>query len=180
MIKMFKEISEEKKNQINSVFPFLKYEELFPFPKTPSDEVLVSKEVEEAYYNFALSVYDHWLSEDESEVISYPSMLAASKVRKYMEYEKKYIKFYLMLFSFDFYLIYKDEYIIQIKSKRDFYAFIKQDIREMRFHRYLVPELGIMISGNFDLTHIVHASKDYYKENEFEKIVKDSGLHILK
>ena len=73
-----------------------------------------------------------------------------------------------------------DSYFVEIKNKKKLIDFIKQDIREMRFHRYAIPSLGILITGGFDLTHIVHASKIYYKKEEFEKITKDSGLYILK
>ncbi len=181
---MFKKIPENKQRKIEEVFPFLKYEELFPFPETPSDEALVSDEVIKTYHKLVVSAYDHWLSEEE-ELINYPAFFNMDKEGKkakypiYKDYENKFINFYEELFKYDFYLFYMDEDIIHLKNKRDFSTFIKQDIREMKFHRYLVPELGILIAGNFDLNHVIHASKKFYKKETFEAIVKGSGLFIL-
>ena len=182
---MFKEIAREKQCEIEKRFPFLKYEELFPTPKTPFDEALVSDEVINAYHSLVVSAYDHWLSEEE-EFISYATLFGMNKKEQKAKYpvykncENKFINFYERLFKYDFYLIYMDEHIVHLKNKRDFLTFIKQDIREMRFHRYIVPDLGILIAGNFDLSHVIHASKNFYKKSTFEEIVKESGLFILK
>jgi len=67
-----------------------------------------------------------------------------------------------------------------MRNKKEYFIFAKQDIREFKFHRYLIPDLGVMISGKFDLNHVVHASKDHYKKDEFEAIVKEAGLYILR
>ena len=73
-----------------------------------------------------------------------------------------------------------DSYFVELKNKKMFDDFIKCDIREIRFNRYVIPYFGLTITGSFDLTHVVHANKKYYKKEEFEKIVKESGLFILR
>ena len=97
----------------------------------------------------------------------------------YKKFELQFFSFYSALLEHGIFMIFWDDDFVKITSEKELHSFVKRNIREIKFHHFIVPDLGIMISGDFDLTHIIHASKKHYKKEIFEHIVKDAGLFIL-
>lgn len=182
---MLEEISTDKKILIDEIFPYLSYQDLFPHSNTPREKSVISNEVLTTYHNFAISSYDHWLKEGES-VVNYPFFFNSKSFKKgeewwfYQKSENNFRKFYNDLYKHGAYLFYLDNDYVELKDKKLYMDFILQDIREMRFHRYIFPDLGLTITGGFDLTHIVHANRKFFKKDIFNEIAKCSDLYILK
>ena len=183
---MIKKIKKSDYNNINSMFPYLQFEELFPSGDTPFEEVHVKQEVVDYYHNFAVSAYPDWETREKSTCYSFPVILNMRKNKEiedkwniYKKFEFQFLSFYSSLLKYGIFIIFWDDDFVKITSEKELHSFVKVDIREIKFHRFIIPDLGVMISGNFDLTHIIHASKKHYKKDAFEKIVKDAGLFIL-
>lgn len=174
-----------KNSALLDMFPHYKANDLFPFPEDVHDPIPLPNH---DYQTFAISVFDHKLNEAEYE----SKMITFSTFNKvpirpcelwdlYKSYEDKFYNFYKSLYGSGVYMIFKDNYLVEFDGLQEYRRYCMYDIREQnRWHTYMCPALGVLISGNFDLTHIVHTSKKYYKKDEFEKIVKDSGLYILR
>lgn len=171
-------------NMYNTNFPILEYDELFP-DEDDVDYISQKQKINEVYDMFSISVFDHWLSQEEYK--KYPVMCYSDIKKKpeeygfiYRNYENKFIKFYTLLFDNCVICDQNMNNVYQTISHDTYLKLVKESIKEIKFHTFLVDSLGIMVHGNYDLTHIVHANKKSYNKEKFEKIVSDSGLFILK
>lgn len=159
--------------------------EMFPYY---SYEHICEQEQFKDFYNiFCVSVFDHWLTEEEAcaQVISAVEVVGKSKRNNskwdvYQEYEDRFSQFYEALYKKGVHVLCEGEHLIKMRFHKEYRRYYLYDIREENeFHDYVVPSLGVMVSGNFDLTHVVYANPKYFQKEEFEDIVKRSGLYIL-
>lgn len=180
-----KNINFDTKKNIEAIFPTYLQEDIFPEPENIYDEAPIPNH---NYLVFSVSIYDHFLTQDEDWYHPTYSWLPANirenlneeRWNEYVIDECKFILFYNKLYSKDVYMLSSNNQLVKFDSIEEFESYSIQDIREVNSQTYIIPSLGVLITGNFEFTHIVHASKEYYKKDEFEKIVKDSGLYILK
>lgn len=176
------------------MFPLYSYED----NELDRDEVF--KEFRKIYTTFYVSVFDHWLNEEQyiqEPVVSADEVMGKSKRNNpnweiYQEYENRFSKFYDALYKKGVHVLYKkyarrwtnreSRYLIRMSSYKEYRRYYLYDVRETHFWRsqqYVVPSLGVMVEGNEKLTHIVHANPKYFQKEEFEDIVRRSGLYIL-
>lgn len=180
-----KQINITIEEKLKNIFPNYLNEDLFPEPENVRDPMPVPNH---NYDTFAVSVYDHFLTEDEDwyhPTYSWlPKDIRGNLNEKrwiaYIEDEHKFIHFYNELYKRGIYVLSPANHFLEFCDINEFEKSSIQDIRELNSQTYAVPSLGLLITGNFEFTHIVHASKEHYKKDEFEKIVRDSGLYILK
>lgn len=135
------------------------------------------------YYVHCISVFDHWLSEEEAaELIIFYKRKFNSKENKekYYQYEQLFIKFYLYLFNNTKVYARFDRLYISFDSKEEYLSHVLLSVRERLFLKIILPEYHAIIDGGHDLTDILKVKKDYPEGLEaISKIVKDHGLYIL-
>lgn len=160
------------------------------FPYYSDEHIWEQEEFKKFYTIFCVSVFDHWLTDEEfleESVMSRYDVKGRSKRNNpkweiYREYENRFSKFYDVLYKKGVHVLYQMKYLIKMKSYKEYQRYYLYDVREtpgVGFHEYIVPSLGVMLCGNFDLTHVVYANPKYFQKDEFEDIVKRAGLHIL-
>lgn len=137
-----------------------------------------------------LSPYDHWLTEEEAEdkIISYvyfKDYLKNNDVNKkktYRNYEKNYINFYNRILSeYEVFLYKSDQNEISYMNKlhrKSIKKILLNNIRERKLMNIIVPKLGILISGGFDLNQIIYYIDDS-KIKELQDIAQEYNLNIL-
>jgi len=97
----------------------------------------------------SISIFDHWLSEvesDQSNIICYDTSLKNNSLDEYLNGEEKFLKFYSQLF---------DEYSFKDNKKIDFDEFKTTVIQSLREHRLMdlyVQNGKIRLQGGFDRT----------------------------
>ncbi|QOL19983.1 hypothetical protein [Candidatus Bodocaedibacter vickermanii] len=157
------------------------------FPHYSYEHIWEQENFKKFYTTFFVSVFDHWLTEDEvcEQVMSAVDVRGQSKRNNpnweiYQEYENRFAGFYEALYKKGVHVLCEGKHLLKLKFHKEYQRYYLYDIREENeFHDYIVPSLGVMVSGNFDLTHVVHANPQYFQKDEFEDIVKRAGLHIL-
>jgi hypothetical protein len=159
------------------------------FPYYSDEHIWEQEEFKKFYTIFCVSVFDHWLTEEEActQVMSIYCIKGRSRRNNpkweiYQEYEDRFSRFYDALYKKGVQVLYQMKYLIKMSSYKEYNRYYLYDIREapsVGFHEYIVPSLGVMVSGAFDLTHVVYANPKYFQKDEFEDIVKRAALHIL-
>ncbi|WP_342270239.1 hypothetical protein [Rickettsia endosymbiont of Orchestes rusci] len=135
------------------------------------------------YYVHCISVFDHWLSEEEADelIIFYQRKFKFKENKeKYYQYEQLFIKFYLYLFNNTKVYAYFDRLYVSFDSKEEYLSHVLLSIRERLFLKIILPEYHAIIDGGHDLTDLLKVKKDYPEGLEaISKIVKEHGLYIL-
>ncbi|MCP3660277.1 MAG: hypothetical protein GY830_08210 [Bacteroidetes bacterium] len=137
------------------------------------------------FKRFFITIYDHWLSEEEfrNSLITYWDILDGTyKLSEYLNYENKYInmfneifhKFSIFTFDNDFDIIPK---LNLIKSKSELKEILQDSLREKRIYNFVIPELEVIILGKHDLTRTIYMKPS--NEAVF-KLAENYGLYILK
>lgn len=169
-----------KNSEFSKIFPMFNPGLLF------TEDVTIKKEIEHIYDTYHVSIFDHWLTEEEyinEDVVEYSDTFNEKNKLIYFEYESRFERFYEKLRKEGVFLIHGARTLIEFSGKKEYRRYYIKDIRQIGsgFYRsYIFPSFGVMITPGWNLTHTVHASRPYYKKEEFEKIVKDSGLYILR
>ncbi len=179
-----------------SIFPYYQFDDLFPF----SDD-FSRVPAPDCYKEFNISVFDHYLDREKYEekkltcdyfYITYDSFYKKKYLNKKMKnaliyyklLEDKFLAFFNFLYEEGVYMILSDKYLVEFSGKKEYFRHCLYGIRERhnrsnKSRSFIVPSLGVIISSAWDHKHIVHASKEYYKKDTFEKIVKEAGLFVL-
>lgn len=148
------------------------------------------------YKPYFVSVFDHWLTDEEytDAVISFNDIIANKKQMSYEKIKLNIEKYYFSeakFITFYSYLYINHKLIFYDKDEKKFFRFksienyltkcqgstrgIKSD--EVFFDVYL-PELKCIISGNWDLTHILYC-KDSKQSKTILDYARKADLHIL-
>ncbi|WP_019457336.1 hypothetical protein [Acinetobacter sp. GG2] len=123
----------------------------------------------------SISIFDHWLSEvesDQSNIICYDTSLKNNSLDEYLNGEEKFLKFYSQLF---------DEYSFKDNKKIDFDEFKTTVIQSLREHRLMdlyVQNGKIRLQGGFDRTDQLFLA-DASLIPDIMKKIEISKLHIL-
>ena len=126
------------------------------------------------YQLMFLSVFDHWLSEEESE--------NAFTIDKQVEYKKKLYLFYQYLYKNYYLCTYfvsdvGSRCLLEFESKEEYLNYVDLSLQEYYFLRLLIPDYGIIIDGGYDYTLPVFCSKNDNVVNL--NFLKKTGLFIL-
>ncbi|MCP3660274.1 MAG: hypothetical protein GY830_08195 [Bacteroidetes bacterium] len=149
------------------------------------EDFIENKIANKEFKKFCITIYDHWLSEEEfqNNLITYWDVLNGEyKFSEYLNYENKYInlfnnlfnKFKIFTFDDDFDIIPK---LNLIKSKPELKEILQDCLREKMFYNFVIPELEIVIFGNFDLSLPIYMKPSNKKVSE---MIKESELYLLK
>lgn len=152
-----------------------------------SDEML---ENDSKYKAIGFSVFDHWLSKAEAEeqIFFYEQALEennAEKVKKYYEHHDRMLDFYLDLYNkTTVYGLTFSEYgpsaIVVFDSIEEYKSHVLLSVREQLFLKIILPEYTAVISGNYDLTHLLYTLKSKPESlSKLSEIIKQNGLFIL-
>ena len=148
----------------------------------------------ENFKRLYISVFDHWLNEQESLEQIFPFSVIIMKIREdeitppeinhilkeYYSIEYRYIIFYIYLFK-NFEIIFYDQkkkLFYKQKSIQQYLLVCQKSIREEKFVDIYIPKLKCIISGSFDLTHILY----YQNLSECSRLINyasEAGLNIL-
>jgi hypothetical protein len=146
-------------------------------------------EIKKLYSTKSISVFDHWLKEDEytnASVMHYRDSLKNKQNEQlYEEYETKFLNFYSYLY--DSTIVYGRLFgdgtggtYVEFKSKDIYLSHVLLSIREELFLKIVLPEYHAIIDGGHDLTHILRVKKKHAESLEkISKIVHEHGLYIL-
>ena len=140
--------------------------------------ILTSEGLYESGHPYALkfiSVFDHWLTEDEAKNYFIEDLESG--------YFEKLYNFYLRLFdNYACCQVIEGEdsnaILFNFDSKNEFIEAVKNSISGTEFVRLLIPDLKIMIDGGFDFTLPI-----FYDEitdlDTFMNFIKESELFLL-
>ncbi|MGV2456590.1 UNVERIFIED_CONTAM: hypothetical protein P4N62_17700 [Acinetobacter seifertii] len=123
----------------------------------------------------SISIFDHWLSEvesDQSNIICYDTSLKNNSLDEYLNGEEKFLNFYSQLF---------DEYSFKDNKKIDFdeyKAMIIESLREQRLMDIYVQNRRIRLRGGFDRTDQLFLANVSLIPDILEKL-EISKLHVL-
>jgi hypothetical protein len=141
------------------------------------------------YQTQCISVFDHWLNEDEctnAKVMSYNDILSDIHAKKiYDEYETKFLNFYSYLYdNTEIYgRLFADggnALYVTFTTKETYLSHVLLSVREQLFLKIVLPEYHAIIDGGYDLTHILRVKKGHLESLEaISKIVDQHGLYIL-
>lgn len=172
--------------EIDSELPYLL--SLSGFKDEEDDEVL--SKIKENYEYFAISIFQKGLQENDynnsdvlthyQQISSYTGKNKTNLINNYKSIKKSFVAFFHKLYLHGLYTHDNPNYVTQIHNYSILLRCVKDGLKEKRFKNYLIPTLGVIVTSSFDFTLYVYASKKHYKKDTFEKIVKNSGLYILK
>lgn len=152
------------------------------FPKIRS-AIFDYDDYKDHYQMKFLSVFDHWLSEDEAlELLPNGDINCPN----YLERQKKFLDFFVTLYKKTQVLTFKPLGLVKSPEKIN-YCFKKllaeQDLVDMFNRHYffpplIIPEMEIIVVSNFDFTHVIYYRNES-KFQEFKKLAEGSSLHLL-
>lgn len=141
-----------------------------------------------------ISVFDHWLSEEEADnqIFCYQHALEESSTigsKQYYEYHDQLLKFYLDLYKqtivYGICGMFTEGYEglvngVVFDSIEEYKWHVLASIREQFFLRIALPEFSAIIGGSHDLTHLLYTLKTKPEGfNNISSIIKSHGLFIL-
>jgi hypothetical protein len=149
---------------------------LFPDHEFEKDEL-----DELGYFPIKVSIFDHYLSDEEDrqcKILFYDQAVEAGKLEEYMIGEKQFLALYTDLAKEGAYVEWKDGYWSANATDVAFIRILTESLREMsRVEIYFVGP-KIRVSGGHDRTEIfVLTDKGYLPE--LKRKVQSFGLHTL-
>jgi hypothetical protein len=132
------------------------------------------------YVPMWVSVFDHWLSPEESNsspILSYNISLSANRFEEYRVGEEKFIDFYATII--------KDNVVLNLQTgvahnsmSDSIQSVILDSLRETRLMDIFIENSNIRVLGGYDRTDIILLS-DILMRNEIIRAAIDSGLKVL-
>lgn len=128
-----------------------------------------------------LSVFDHWLDENEADeclVLNYMSAKENNALYEYLLGEKMFINFYSELAEQGV-VFNKPKKTFSIDGKEDYFTeIIKESLREKRFMDVYFVKHKFRVKGRFDRSDVLFFDSDAEKI-VVEKIARRNGLFFL-
>lgn len=143
--------------------------------------------LEKKYYIFCISIFDHFLTENEyinADLVSYND--AKKSVRKKMLFNKienKFIFIYKYLFkiSKENVIAIIDNKPIRIKSFNNYMYLLDNALKEKRLYIFIYPLLGCFTITGYDLTHQIFVKKNkFILKKQIEILANKTKLNIIK
>ncbi len=166
-------VTEEKKKELLKNYSF---EKLINIIENDSEFL-------KEYKFLTISIYDHFLDEKEADenLMSYVCIDSkdVDKLKKFYEIEKKYLNFFLEIYSKNeiiYFDIEKKDIFFNFKDIIEFKKICIENIREKKLFNLSIPSKESLLIGSFDLNTIV-----YYKKNIkwIEVFLKKNGLFLI-
>ena len=154
-----------QENAVYELFPTMHAVDLFETNTPP-------------YITYHLSVFDHWLTEEEA---TDENAFSKKNLRRYKDSVRGFY-FYLFkkykLYSF-FEINWGGGSLLEFTSKKEFSDWVEIMLTERMFLRLVVPELKIMIVHDFDYTLPLFLSEGA-DVVQIEELVAQHELYLLK
>jgi len=178
---MVKEVLDKENTKLHQMFPLINDDDIIW--NTEEEKKEYHAEIRKKYYVRCISVFDHWLSDEEAAeaVMFYRRRFRYREDKeKYYYYEQLFTKFYLYLFNNTKVYARFDRIFVSFDSQEEYLSHVLLNVRERLFLKIVLPEYHTIIDGNFDLTHILKVKKEYPQSLEvISQIATESGLYIL-
>ena len=143
-------------------------------------------------YDFnCFSVFNHRLTNEEAEkqILFYQQALKNKKdlgIKQYYKYHDQFLNFYLDLYNqtkvFGVYGMFSEKYPngVEFDNIEEYKLNVLTSIREQCFIGIVLPEFFSVISGNFDLVHLLYTLK-YRPEGKtkISSIIKKHKLFLI-
>lgn len=157
----------------------------FPTSLLESIENHEDEGVSDSYSSGLITIYSHILDDSEIDETMLMSYITIDKnehkmLEKYYDIEDRYVRFFSTLYeTYGLYIFDTElEETFYQFSSRELKELCKASLREKRFAYFCIPELDMLIVGNYDLTFVV-----YYRKEErmttFKRALSDSGLYFI-
>lgn len=155
------------------------------------EDALFNDSIGEIYDRVYISVFTHWLSDEEAtQEKLFETSLLDGYVKKLFHFYQKIYSHYVVYAYFDSNSYYNNKkYKGNIVSFNDYSDYEHEVSRsldefscndgEQMFLRLIIPELKVIINGGYDYTLPTFLTKDA-DISKLEKIVQEHGLFILK
>lgn len=182
-----KKIKGRKLDEITSIFPFIKFDDL-----CPEDGSLPDQHIMDMYSFNKFSVFDHILTDEEfreEKALDFCSGVINAQDEEttllYAKRELRFVTFYLRLRKFvgadNVYFYIENRGFYKFYAFKPYYTKVIDHIRETTYslERFCFPTLGMFITPGWYFDHHITANKDLYQRDVVERIVQDCGLHIL-
>lgn len=143
--------------------------------------------LEKEYYIFCISIFDHFLTENEyinADLVSYND--AKKSVRKKMLFNKienKFIFIYTYLFKISKANVIAiiDNKPIRIKSFNNYMYLLDNVLKEKKLYIFIYPLLGCFTITGYDLTHQFFVKKNkFILKKQIEILANKTKLNIIK
>jgi len=137
------------------------------------------------------SVFNHRLTNEEAEkqILFYQHALEdvdSPRAKQYYEYHDQFLEFYLSLYNqtsvYGAFGSFSKRYanVVKFDSIEEYKLHALANIREQCFMGIVLPEFSSVISGNFDLVHLLYTLKSEPERKEkIILLIKKQGLFIL-
>lgn len=138
------------------------------------------------YYIFCITIFDHFLTENEyinADLVSYFD--AKKNVRKKMLFNKienKFISIYKYLFkvSKGNVIAVIDNKAIKIKSFNNYMYLLDNVLKEKSLYTFIYPLLGCFTTTGYDLTHQFFVKKNkFIMKKQIEILANKTKLNII-
>lgn len=142
--------------------------------------------LEKNYYIFCISIFDHFLTENEyinAELVSYND--AKKSVRKKMLFniiENKFIFIYKYLFKISKgnVIAIIDNKPIRIKSFNNYMYLLDDVLKEKKLYLFIYPSLSCFTNTGYDLTHQFFVKKNKFNmKKQIEILANKTKLNII-
>lgn len=142
--------------------------------------------LEKNYYIFCISIFDHFLTENEyinAELVSYND--AKKSVRKKMLFNIIEIKFifiykYLFKISKGNVIAIIDNKPIRIKSFNNYMYLLDDVLKEKKLYLFIYPSLSCFTNTGYDLTHQFFVKKNKFNmKKQIEILANKTKLNII-
>ena len=148
----------------------------------------VLKEFSDAYLTglgyivIRVSVFDHWLSEDEasnSGIISFSTAKKSGKLGEYQEGEQRMISFYKSITKGSFIYSFSGRAAPSSIDEGEFDFILKESLREKKLMDILVFPINLRVVGGYDRTDLLLLSGE--AERAFiESSARAAGVFLLR
>jgi len=133
------------------------------------------------YYSFSVSIFDHWLSENEfveCNTLCFSSAKKNGFLADYLEGENKFLSFYKYL-THSSVLSYQGNNILSFEKYNDnLEEIIINSLREKSLMDLFFLEMDLRVIGGYDRTDLF-LLRDRSKLDGLKKIVNAHGLFVL-
>lgn len=165
--------------------------QLETFPIIHTDELLDEVSEKKYYDCFTLSVFNHWLTNEEAKeiIVFYSKKMTKKQKIIYQQYEDKYLKSFVELYNnynvVAFYADYSKEdpdiNYFTFSDISEFKNVCLNSLQEKELFKLCIPDIGIIIEGGYDLTNLVFFKKEISAAEieKFSAIFQKNGLFIL-
>lgn len=137
--------------------------------------------IEKGIPTLHVSIFDHWLSEDEAEsneIINYETAVAHNRVDEYLKGEEKFSKLYALLSKEGVICNIPPPYRFLDGSDVNIASMIVDSLREERRFDMYFMKYDVRIVGGFDRTDLFIIN-ERSKVNKIKEIIASCGLYIL-